>query len=331
MRQRGYMSSERVLILGASGFIGTHLTEYLYERDYDITVLVREKSTFSILECDKFHIIYGNILDKKDLRKALENIDIVYNLAGIGLNRIRQAKGKEVLFNQDSVKCLAEAIVETGRDIKLVYLSTIKVTGPAKSINDYIYEDSDYQNWDIYGWSKVQAEKILIEYAKKNRMKIIILRAPLILGENDRNCRVLFKMRNWRVKLKLLAKQIPFASFVDVKDLCRIMEQLVEGTDICFDIVNVAHKELIHINMLMDEIYQYNYKKYIKLNIPSGLLFGFMRCMQFLHIKPLLEPERVKDLSEYCWVCDTNRLERKYHLTCDICLKDSVKRIVGKL
>lgn len=324
------MSSKRVLILGANGFVGTHLTEYLSQRDYDVTVLVREKSTFSMRECDKIKIIYGNILEEKDLRKAIQDVDVVYNLAGIGLNRIKQAKGKEVFFNQDSAECLARAIVETGRDIKLVYLSTIKVTGPAKSINDYTHEDSNYQNWDMYGWSKVQAEKILIEYAKKYGIKTIILRAPLILGENDRNCRVLFEMRNWTVKLKLSAKQIPFASFVDVKDLCRIMEQLAEGTDIRLDIVNVAHQELIHVNMLMDEIYQYNHKKYIRLTIPSGLLFGFMRCMQLLHMKPLLEPERVKDLSEYRWVCDTNRLENKYHLVCDTCLKDSIKRILGE-
>lgn len=47
-----------------------------------------------------------------------------------------------------------------------------------------------------------------------------------------------------------------------------------------------------------------------------------MRCMKILHMKPLLEPERVKDWSEYRWVCDTKRLKDKYQLVCDTCLAD---------
>lgn len=325
------MSSKKILILGANGFVGTHLTNYLSKQGYDVTVLVRRQSNFSMKSCKNIRILYGDLLKENVLRKALQDIDVVYDLAGIGLNRIKRANAKDVSFNQDSALCLAKAVAESGRTIKMIYLSTIKVNRPAEKASDMIHEGLSYANWDKYGWSKAQAEKILIRYAEKYRIRTVILRAPLILGENDKNCQALFNMRKWPVKLKLTAKKIPFASFVDVNDLCRIMEHFIEmDTDKCIDILNVAHKETININLLIDEIFRRSPKKYVTIRIHSGLLYCVMRVLELLHIKPLIEPERVKDLSEYRWVCDTSKLNNKYHLVCNTDLKESINRIVGE-
>lgn len=323
------MSEKRVLILGANGFVGTHLTHYLSELGYEITVLVRDNS-FTLQDNHSIKIIYGNVLHESTLVDALKDIDIVYNIAGVGLNRIKHPKGNDITFNQDSAKCLVDAILKTKRDIRIVYLSTIKVTGPAINANDAILENKPYESFDAYGSSKAQAEKIYLEYASKYNIKTLIIRAPFITGEGDKNCRILFNMKNWPVKLHLLCTAMPQASYVDVKDLCKAMEQLsLSDMDTNIEIVNVAHNQTADFNILIDEVFKYNTRKYITVSIPAAAVYACVRFMEFLHIKPFLEPERVKDLSEYRWVCSTDKLFDKYHIICETDINSIINRVIS--
>ena len=75
-------SKKNILILGASGFIGGQLTEYLCDKEYSISIFCRNKNNLSFDNgcLSRTRVIYGNYCNRADLRRALKNINIVINL-----------------------------------------------------------------------------------------------------------------------------------------------------------------------------------------------------------------------------------------------------------
>ena len=74
--------TDRVLVTGATGFIGHHLVKTLLERGDQVTCLVRPTSDTSQLPTSDLKLFIGDVIDSSSLAKALEGIDTVYHLAG---------------------------------------------------------------------------------------------------------------------------------------------------------------------------------------------------------------------------------------------------------
>ena len=81
----------KILVTGATGFIGSHLTERLAKEGNSVRALVRasevgsneRKETIEILKKLNIEICLGDLLDKESLEKAVKNIDVVFHLAAI--------------------------------------------------------------------------------------------------------------------------------------------------------------------------------------------------------------------------------------------------------
>jgi uncharacterized protein YbjT (DUF2867 family) len=68
-----------ILITGATGFIGRHLTDAL-SKVHSVRCLVRKSSDISVLRDFNANIVYGDLLVKDSLGPALDGIDLVYHL-----------------------------------------------------------------------------------------------------------------------------------------------------------------------------------------------------------------------------------------------------------
>ena len=81
----------KILITGAEGFIGSHLTEMLIKQKYDVRAFVLYNSfnswgwidTFPSQIKKKIDIFLGDIRDKESVTKALKDVDVVFNLAAL--------------------------------------------------------------------------------------------------------------------------------------------------------------------------------------------------------------------------------------------------------
>ena len=71
----------KILVTGATGFVGKHLIEALLERDEDIYALVRQSSDTSHLDRLNIKLRTGQLSDISSLDKALNGIDLVYHCA----------------------------------------------------------------------------------------------------------------------------------------------------------------------------------------------------------------------------------------------------------
>jgi nucleoside-diphosphate-sugar epimerase len=161
-----------ILVTGATGFIGRHLTAALSKTHF-VRCLVRTSSDTSVLRNFDTEIIYGDLLDKNSLGLALDGIDLVYHLAGEVYSRRKEDYYKGNVLATEN---LLEACKEKGVK-RIVFLSSIGVYKPAHE-KTFLTEDSDCEPITYYGKTKLDAEGLV----KRTDIPWVIVRAPVIYG-----------------------------------------------------------------------------------------------------------------------------------------------------
>jgi nucleoside-diphosphate-sugar epimerase len=161
-----------ILITGATGFIGRHLTAAL-SKTHSVRCLSRKTSDNKTLRDYNVDIAYGDLLVKESLGPALAGIDLVYHLAGEVYSRRKQDYYEgNVLATHN----LLEACKEKGTK-RIIFLSSVGVFKPATP-NALLTEESECKPMTIYGKTKLGAEGLI----KQCNIPWVIVRAPIVYG-----------------------------------------------------------------------------------------------------------------------------------------------------
>ena len=169
-----------ILITGANGFIGSHLTEKFLEEKHNVYCFVRKTSDLSLLDSKDIHLRYGDITDYQSLEKALNNIDIVIHNAGLASDW-----GSIDLFrriNLAGTKNIAEASNKNGIS-RIVFISTTAIYG-FNHITE-VTENSTPNPTYNYAFSKLEAEEFLFSFGRKNKIDITVIRPGNVYGPDD--------------------------------------------------------------------------------------------------------------------------------------------------
>ena len=171
----------KILVTGANGFIGSNLVKRLIEEGNEVNSLVRKTSDLSFLDQVPTKLLYGDITDLSSLKRALQNVDMVYHVAGLAADW-----GPYDLFKQINFKGtqnLAVTASEAGVK-KMVYISTVAFHGFGKT---NMTETSPVaKNLIPYAKTKHQAEEWLWKFQNQTDMKITAVRPGNVFGVNDR-------------------------------------------------------------------------------------------------------------------------------------------------
>jgi UDP-glucose 4-epimerase len=162
----------RILVTGATGFIGKKLTKALSEQ---VIILSRTKQIgYDTLLCD---------LEKKSIpNNALNGIDTVFHLAGIA-HDMRDASKVDNIYqkvNVDSTVAIAKLAVKSNVKI-FVFISSVKA-GATSLHEKCANEDDKGAPEGIYGETKRDAELKLLEIGKESGMHVSIIRPSLVYG-----------------------------------------------------------------------------------------------------------------------------------------------------
>ena len=71
---------KNIIVFGGSGFLGSHVADKLSHSGYNVSIFDKVESNFIL---DNQKMIKGNIVNSEEVNKALEDIDYVYNFAGL--------------------------------------------------------------------------------------------------------------------------------------------------------------------------------------------------------------------------------------------------------
>lgn len=187
-----------ILITGATGFIGSHLTEELVKGKEKIRVLTKGKNLGYIQEFSneimkKIEIVEGDLLDKKSLISATKGIKKVFHLAAIS-RPMNILKPVYYEVNRNGTKNLLEACKEN-KVKEIVHVSTMSVFGFSRD-GKPLTENSPKLPVSDYGKSKKMGEDFALDFCKKNKIKIVVVRPPMVFGPRDMQFLKLFQLIN---------------------------------------------------------------------------------------------------------------------------------------
>lgn len=177
--------AERVLVTGASGFVGGEVCQALVRSGYSVRAAVRRgrQLSSSIVE----QITVGDIDSRTDWSAALSDVDFIVHLAArahiLGDDAANADRYFEV--NAHGTRRLAQMAAAAGIR-RMVFLSSIKVNGEGRPATRP-YRASDVpEPQDAYGKSKAAAEAALFEISAISGLQVASVRSPLVYGPGVR-------------------------------------------------------------------------------------------------------------------------------------------------
>ena len=166
----------KVLVSGATGFIGSRLVICLRKKKYDLKFLSRSLQSNETIHCD---------IEKDSIPHiALSNVDTVFHLAGLvhDSRETSETKGRYYKINVNATVDLAKLAVKAGVK-KFVFVSSVKAGGSSES-KEYLDENNSSNPDDVYGKTKREAELKLLKIAHESNMHVSIIRPSLVYGPN---------------------------------------------------------------------------------------------------------------------------------------------------
>lgn len=172
----------KILVTGGAGYLGSVLTRELLEVRHEVTVL--DAFSFkqnSLLDCcayDSFRVVRGDCRDRSVMKKLLEENDVIIPLAarvGAPLCDMDQTAAKTV--NYEAVRLIAE---NSSKEQMILYPTTNSGYGIGEK-GKYCTEQTPLRPITLYGQTKVDAEKILLE-----RGNAITFRLATVFGVSPR-------------------------------------------------------------------------------------------------------------------------------------------------
>lgn len=212
----------KVLVTGASGFVGRSLVKALKQQDMDVVGVGRQVTTSN---ADKFYSV-PDFSVKGVWQEPLVGCDVVIHLAA-RVHVMHEASGNPLSefhkVNVEGTQYLAESAVQSGVK-RFVYVSSIGVNGSKTTFPLTDLEEPNPHN--AYALSKFEAEMVLGQIAKKTGLEIVIIRPPLVYGVDAPG--------NFAQMIKVLAKRIPLplAAVRNLRSLIYV-ENLVDALILC--------------------------------------------------------------------------------------------------
>ena len=181
----------KILITGASGFIGSFIVEEALKRGFETWAAVRKSSSREWLKDERIHFIELNLSSKAQLVEQLRGMNFDYVVHAAGVTKCLN-KADFHRINTEGTKNLAEALLEVKMPLKrFVFVSSLSIFGAIKEQEPYeeIRESDTPQPNTEYGRSKLEAEQFLAT----TTLPYIILRPTGVYGPREKDYFIMAK------------------------------------------------------------------------------------------------------------------------------------------
>jgi nucleoside-diphosphate-sugar epimerase len=312
----------KILLTGATGFVGSHILDSLRGRGLATALLVRPTSDkrFIAAHLPEVELRPGSIADPESLRMAMAGITHVIHCAG-ATKAVRLASFYDA--NQTGTRNVVSAINgQAGQVQRVVLISSQAAAGPG-SREKPAREENPPQPVSEYGKSKLAGEREVRDHC---RAEYVILRPPTVYGPRDIELLRLFRT----VKRHLLpilsgAKAL---SVVFAKDLAEAVVTCLTHPAAVGKAFFVATREVVTPRTIAEEVASQMNAWTLPLPLPTALLWPICLAQELvsrLTGKPnVLSLQKFGELRAPGWVCAPARLERELGCTCPTTLRQGI-------
>lgn len=193
------MNKHTCLITGAGGLVGSYLAQACVNRGYKVKALIRNGSDSSFLEKLGVEVVRGDLQDESLPKEATLGVDTVFHCAAkVGdwgsIDSYRQV-------NVEGLRKLLNSL-EPSQIHRFIHFSSL---GVYEARHHYQTDESTpppEQHFDGYTQSKVESEKLALQYHKEKGYPVVVLRPGFIYGPRDRTVlpRLMQKLKTKEVK-----------------------------------------------------------------------------------------------------------------------------------
>ena len=214
----------KVLVTGASGFVGGHVVHALRARGIAVRCLVRRTSSLEFIKPLDPELVFGDVTDPATLLPAIAGVDAVVHCAGL-----TKAPSRCRYFHVNEEGCrnlFAACRTRKGQIGRIVHISSLAALGPSPDGRP-VTEDASPHPVSDYGESKLAAQRIAQSHMDELPVSIVV--PPAIYGPRDVDFCVYFKWVR-RGLVPLIGTGSRRLSLIYVKDLAEAVA-MVLGSD----------------------------------------------------------------------------------------------------
>ena len=254
---------KKVLVTGADGFIGSHLTESLLERGYEVKAFTMYNSfntwgwldTLPKEKLNQIEIFSGDVRDPNGVREALKGVDGVFHLAAlIAIPFSYHSPDSYVDTNIRGTLNVLQAAKELGTE-RIMITSTSEVYGTAQYVP--IDEKHPFQGQSPYSATKIGADRLAESFYRSFNLPISIVRPFNTYGPRQSARAVIptiiSKLLSGMEEIKL-GSLTPTRDFNYVKDTAAGFIAIAESDKTIGEEINIATQQEISIGDLANEI-----------------------------------------------------------------------------
>jgi dihydroflavonol-4-reductase len=326
----------KLLVTGATGFLGSHLVPLLRAAGHQVRALGRTRPPLSWREGEnQVDFIQADLKDREAVRKALVDVDAVLHLAG--LVSFKNEDGRKMYeLHVDATRELLRDVNALPKKPRLVLVSTSGTIAVSKD-ERVATEADDYPIETVGRWpyylSKIYEEKLALSYCKQQGIPLVVLNPSLLMGPGDDRL-----SSTWTV-VKFLQRDIPAMpgggmSFVDARDVAQaVLNALTMG--------DLYGRHLMGVNLSMKDFFGRLERltgvaaPRVKLPRQANILgaYALERFSRWRGVKVSIDPQEV-EVGEHWFWCDSSKAERELRFVARDTyetLHDTVQYVMSKL
>ncbi len=180
----------KVLVTGATGFVGSHLVEALRRSGAEVTALARSPERASVLTAQGVRVVRGDLHDKASLEAASQDQEIIFHVAGVVA---AQGEAEFLWANRDGTANVVAAAEGSGTP-RFVLVSSLAAGGPAPKGLPLSGREPP-RPVTAYGRSKLAAEQVV----SQSGLSWSIVRPPIVYGPRDREVFKIFRLARFGI------------------------------------------------------------------------------------------------------------------------------------
>jgi NAD dependent epimerase/dehydratase len=254
------MTNKRILVTGADGFIGSHLTEMLASQGCQVRALSQYNSFnywgwLEDIDRSNVEVVCGDVRDPNYCREITKNIDVVFHLAAlIAIPYSYVAPDSYVATNVTGTLNICQAARDNGCN-RVIHTSTSEVYGTAQYVP--IDENHPLQPQSPYSASKIGADAMAMSFYNAFNLPVTIARPFNTYGPRQSTRAVIptiiTQIANGKKQIKL-GDVSPTRDFNYVLDTCRGFIALAESEKTIGETVNIGSNFEISVGDTLNKI-----------------------------------------------------------------------------
>lgn len=298
----------RVLVTGASGFLGSHVAEHFANEGHEVRALLRKTSSRKFLQFRHEEAI-GDITDASSLPSAVAGVDVVVHSAGLIMAR---TEAEFASVNEHGTTNLYRAIEARNADVKrIIYISSIAAHGASKSGRPRPV-DASPQPVTAYGRSKLAGE--LLARRSSLGKRTVTFRPPAIYGPRDPALLPFFQLARHRL-IPMLAGGKNRVSMVYATDVARAIYLAAAAEANIGEEIYCPEDGVVHTWLdMLTAIEKATGKKMFKLPTPrffyDAVAMGSEAFGAVTRRPVIFTRDKVREMAQHAWICSAADLQR---------------------